>query len=110
MESFISVAVPGETKSSASSENTGTIANPEIFCGAVANPTTGNCNQLTINYIDNREYKDEINVETMKVKYAENLSIGKQTVLPQGGPPVADPSAASSGHSKVIEISINSNI
>ncbi|XP_069102945.1 uncharacterized protein [Argopecten irradians] len=102
MESFISVAVPGETKSSASSENTGTIANPEIFCGAVANPTTGNCNQLTINYIDNREYKDEINVETMKVKYAENLSIGKQTVLPQGGPPVADPSAASSGHSQKI--------
>ncbi|XP_069102367.1 uncharacterized protein [Argopecten irradians] len=115
MESFISVAIAGETKSSASSENAGTIANPEIFCGAVANPTTGNCNQLTVIYNDLREYKDEFNIETMKVKHAENLSIGEQTVLPPGGPPVADPSAASSGHSQkihsdllpVIETTIN---
>ncbi|XP_069102801.1 uncharacterized protein [Argopecten irradians] len=100
MNSFISGAVPGQTESNASSENAGTIANPEIFCGAVANPTTGNCNQLTVIYNDLRKYKDEFNIETMKVKHAENLSIGEQTVLPPGGPPVSDLSAGSSSHSQ----------
>ncbi|XP_069102800.1 uncharacterized protein [Argopecten irradians] len=102
MNSFISGAVPGQTESNASSENAGTIANPEIFCGAVANPTTGNCNQLTVIYNDLRKYKDEFNIETMKVKHAENLSIGEQTVLPPGGPPVSDLSAGSSSHSQKI--------
>ncbi|XP_069102918.1 uncharacterized protein [Argopecten irradians] len=58
--------------------------------------------QSTINYNDLREYKDEFNIETMKVRHAENLSIGKQTVLPPGGPPVGDRSAANSSRSQNI--------
>ncbi|XP_069102936.1 uncharacterized protein [Argopecten irradians] len=88
MESLISSAVPGQTESCTPSENTGAIAIPEISSGAVANPTT--VNQFTINYNDLREYKDEINIKTMKVGHAENLSIGEQTVLPPGGPPVGE--------------------
>ncbi|XP_069102944.1 uncharacterized protein [Argopecten irradians] len=100
MESLISSAVPGQTESCTPSEKTGAIAIPEISSGAVATPTT--VNQFTINYNDLREYTDEINIKTMKVGHAENLSIGEQTVLPPGGPPVGDRSAANSSRSQNI--------
>ncbi|XP_069112039.1 uncharacterized protein [Argopecten irradians] len=102
MESCISGAAPDQTGSCTPSENTGAIAIPQITSGAVTNPTT--VNQITFNYNDHREYKDEIKIETMKVRHAGNLSIGEQTVLPQGSPSDTEHSrsAASSSHAQEI--------
>ncbi|XP_069136562.1 LOW QUALITY PROTEIN: uncharacterized protein [Argopecten irradians] len=86
---FMEALIPIHTGSSVSSENagaeaipgtsTGAVAIPGTSSGAVSNPTA--LQQVNITYIDKRKYKDEIKVETMKVKHAENLCTGEQTVV-----------------------------
>ncbi|XP_069134707.1 uncharacterized protein [Argopecten irradians] len=73
------IAIASQTESSVSGENGGVIAIPGNSSGAVAIPTT--VNQLTINYTDNRQYKDEIKVKTMKVEHADNVCTGEQRVV-----------------------------
>ncbi|XP_060078361.1 uncharacterized protein LOC132557850 isoform X2 [Ylistrum balloti] len=63
-EGAVAVAIPGQS-------------------GAVAMPT--NVTPVAVfQYVDNRNYKEEINVENMKVKRAENVNTGEQTVIHAG--------------------------
>ncbi|XP_033748959.1 uncharacterized protein LOC117333660 [Pecten maximus] len=78
MESLVPVSSPNQPGSSTTSENAGAVAITGVSAG-VAIPTT--INQLTVNYVDKRKYREEIKVETMNMEHAENVCTGEQTIV-----------------------------
>ncbi|XP_021357893.1 uncharacterized protein LOC110453318 isoform X1 [Mizuhopecten yessoensis] len=81
MESVLPVNNPTNNGSSQTDEYEGAVAIPGPSSGAIAKTTI--VPQVVVNYHDNRKYNEEIRVENMKVKNAENVCTG-QTIIHTG--------------------------
>ncbi|XP_021357892.1 uncharacterized protein LOC110453317 isoform X2 [Mizuhopecten yessoensis] len=81
MESVLPVSNPTNTGSSQTDEYAVAVAIPDPFSRAIAKTTIVPQVVVNVNYQDNRKYNEEIRVENMKVKNAENVCTGEQTII-----------------------------